>query len=289
MATSWVRPFQRVVLALDRDQHGVGAGEGVHGQQPERRRAVDEDPVPGVALRGDARARAGARARLDAASSTSAPASAIDEGTTRRPSTGDRDVERREWAVVDERVVDRSVEGRAIDPEAARRVALGIEVDDEDAITGESQIGCEIDHRGGLPDAALLIGAGDRLAHSTSAPKHDHHVRILPSTALPPGSADPPEGPRWMIAGAAYVALNADMFHVKRRPFGEPKRARGWPPAAPALVARIAGNLGPSSRLTPMLHVKRRRPTRSGLTMSAQPRGAPTVLPVRGPLPWGRS
>jgi hypothetical protein len=42
----------------------------------------------------------------------------------------------------------------------------------EDAVTEESQIGCEIDHRGGLPDAALLIGAGDRLAHSASCSTH---------------------------------------------------------------------------------------------------------------------
>ena len=37
--------LQRVVLALDRDEHGVGGGQRVDGQQPERRRAVDEDVV----------------------------------------------------------------------------------------------------------------------------------------------------------------------------------------------------------------------------------------------------
>ena len=37
--------FQGVVLALERDEHGVGGGQGVDGQQPERRRAVDEDVV----------------------------------------------------------------------------------------------------------------------------------------------------------------------------------------------------------------------------------------------------
>ena len=87
-------------------------------------------------------------------------------------------MERGERPVVHECVVDGTVEGRAIDPEAARGVALGINIDDEDAITGESQIGCEIDHRGGLPDAALLIGAGDRLAHSASTPTRDHHCQF---------------------------------------------------------------------------------------------------------------
>ncbi len=43
--------LQRVVLALDGDQHGVRAGERVDGQEAQRRRAVHEDPVPGVALR----------------------------------------------------------------------------------------------------------------------------------------------------------------------------------------------------------------------------------------------
>ena len=88
------------------------------------------------------------------------------------------DVQLRERAPVDECVVDGAVDGGAVDPEAARGVALGIEVDDEDAVTEESQIGCEIDHGGGLPDAALLIGAGDRLAHSTSRPKHDHERQV---------------------------------------------------------------------------------------------------------------
>ena len=36
-------PFEGVVLALDRDQHRVRGGQRVDGQQPERRRPVDED------------------------------------------------------------------------------------------------------------------------------------------------------------------------------------------------------------------------------------------------------
>jgi hypothetical protein len=37
--------FQRVVLALHRDQHGIGGDQGVDGQHVERRRAVDQDEV----------------------------------------------------------------------------------------------------------------------------------------------------------------------------------------------------------------------------------------------------
>jgi hypothetical protein len=40
--------FEGVVLALDRDEDRVGRGERVDREQAEGRRAVDEDPVPGV-------------------------------------------------------------------------------------------------------------------------------------------------------------------------------------------------------------------------------------------------
>ena len=42
---SWPETLERVVLALDRDDHVVRGGEAVDGQQPERRRAVDQGEV----------------------------------------------------------------------------------------------------------------------------------------------------------------------------------------------------------------------------------------------------
>ncbi len=165
--------LERVVLALDRDQHRVRAGQRVHRQQAKRRRAVDEDPVPVRRLPVD-RAREAPLAALLAGELDLRPG----ERDRRRDETqaldGCRDVQVTERPLVDERVVDRAVQGGAVDPEAARRVALGIEVDDEDAVTEESQIGCEIDHGRGLPDAAFLIGAGDRLAHSASSSSRTH-------------------------------------------------------------------------------------------------------------------
>ena len=56
--------LERVVLALDRDEDRVGAGQGVHREQAERRRAIDEDPVPVVAL-GIERPREAALASID--------------------------------------------------------------------------------------------------------------------------------------------------------------------------------------------------------------------------------
>ena len=52
-------PFEREVLAVQRNQHGVGGDERVERQQAERRRAVDEDVVEVVAQR----ARAASRSR----------------------------------------------------------------------------------------------------------------------------------------------------------------------------------------------------------------------------------
>src|SRR4029078_12301378 len=37
--------LERVVLALDWNDHAIACGEGIHGQQPKRGRAVDDHPV----------------------------------------------------------------------------------------------------------------------------------------------------------------------------------------------------------------------------------------------------
>ena len=50
-------PFEREVLAVERNQHGVGGDERVEREQAERRRRVDEDEVEAIAER-----RRGARA-----------------------------------------------------------------------------------------------------------------------------------------------------------------------------------------------------------------------------------
>ena len=51
--------LERVVLALDRDQHLVGGDERVDGEQPQARRAVDEDVVQPGARRSVALAAVG--------------------------------------------------------------------------------------------------------------------------------------------------------------------------------------------------------------------------------------
>ena len=45
VAQQLAETLEGVVLALDRDEHLVGGGQAVDGEQAERRRAVDEDEV----------------------------------------------------------------------------------------------------------------------------------------------------------------------------------------------------------------------------------------------------
>ena len=44
--------------------------------------------------------------------------------------------------------------------DAAREVALRIDVDEQDALVGERERGGEVDGGGGFADAALLVGDG---------------------------------------------------------------------------------------------------------------------------------
>ena len=58
----------------------------------------------------------------------------------------------------DQHVVGRDVAAAAVDAEAGGGVALRIEVDDQHPLADRGQRGAEIDRRGGLADAALLVG-----------------------------------------------------------------------------------------------------------------------------------
>jgi hypothetical protein len=51
---------------------------------------------------------------------------------------------------------------------------LGIKVDDEDPLSSEGEIAPEIHDRCGLADAAFLVRASDRLAHSASCSVVSH-------------------------------------------------------------------------------------------------------------------
>ena len=112
----------------------------VDGQQSERRRAVDEDVVVAVDDRGEhrvsRRSRWSVRRELDLRTGQGHR-----RRTISRPATAVATTSVRHRDVTDDHVVQGRSSGRPVDAEAARGVALGVQVDDQDALTGEGQIG----------------------------------------------------------------------------------------------------------------------------------------------------
>ena len=53
----------------------------------------------------------------------------------------------------------------AFEADAAREVALRVDVDEEDALVGEGEGGAEVDGGGGLADAAFLVCDGEDSSH----------------------------------------------------------------------------------------------------------------------------
>src|SRR5690606_23508237 len=71
-------------------------------------------------------------------------------------------------ALADQHVVDGVLEGLLVHTAAHGGVALGIEVDQQDAALGGDQRGGQVDAGGGLADPALLIGDREYLGHRAS-------------------------------------------------------------------------------------------------------------------------
>ncbi len=153
------QPFQRVVLALHGNHDRVRRGQGIHRDQIERGRAVDQDVV---VIRFEQRERILeprlARQLVDQ----------FDLGT------GELAVRRHhveaavgahahlvDRLVADQHMVDGLLEAGLVDAAPRRRVALRIEVDQQHAALGRGQAGSEIDARGGLADPTFLVGYGE--------------------------------------------------------------------------------------------------------------------------------
>jgi len=64
----------------------------------------------------------------------------IAEGARRAGCHGGRAVRRDQAVVAEDDVVERQVEAAAIDPETARRIALRVKVEDEDALAGAREL-----------------------------------------------------------------------------------------------------------------------------------------------------
>lgn len=157
--------FEGVVLALEGDEDGVGGGEHVDRDEAERRGAVDEDEVVEIASRGDGLAHdelsVGVVDELD-----------LGAGEVR---SGGGDVEVlelhgvdggvEERALADEGVVDGPLDRVPVDPDPAGRVSLGVAVDEEGPLFGDSEACCEVDGGSGLADTALLVCDCDDPGH----------------------------------------------------------------------------------------------------------------------------
>ena len=74
-----------------------------------------------------------------------------------------------------EDVVHRELDVFRVDAEGERQTGLWIEVDDEDRVTQLDESSTDRGHRGGLGDAALLVG--DREGHRAWSGHRLHHAR----------------------------------------------------------------------------------------------------------------
>jgi hypothetical protein len=157
--------FESVVLALDRDQDGVGGGEAVHREEPKRGRAVEQDEI--VFTGGGPKG----------APQTCLPcklADQLDLGPGEVNSRGDRghagdagaDARIGQRDAVAQAIVRRHGVRRSVHADAARGVALGIHVNEEDLAIERGEAGAEVDGGGRLADATLLIHYCDDEAHS---------------------------------------------------------------------------------------------------------------------------
>ena len=153
-------PAEREVLALHGHDHAVGRRERVDGDQPERRRRVDEDLVV-VALhrqerlleralaadhRGQRELRAGQLDRRDG----DVDLGVLDDLLDRH--------------ALHEHVEHRLLELLGIEALRHRQVGLRVQVDDEDAAAPLGEGDGEVDRAGRLRDPALLVRKRQSLA-----------------------------------------------------------------------------------------------------------------------------
>jgi hypothetical protein len=153
--------LQGVELALDGDDQRPGRHHRVDGEEPEARRAVEEhvvERVVGERLEriGESLLAAGDPDQLDLrARQGDVRGYEVEAGDGRgHPSFGDRPAQHHD-------VVGAGGDVAAGHAQAGGGVGLGVAVDDEDAPSDLREVGCDVDHRGGLAHPALLVGDGE--------------------------------------------------------------------------------------------------------------------------------
>ena len=154
------KSFERIELALQRDQHAVRRHHRVERQQGQRRRAVDENKVIRQRLLGQRVAQPVFPAlqvdELDlGAGQVRAGRHDPHVGHVGGPGgLGDRHL-------IDQHLIGAGAAVAALDAEAGRGVALGVEIDDQHALAAGGEGGRQVDGGGGLADSALLVRHGD--------------------------------------------------------------------------------------------------------------------------------
>ena len=162
-------PFEGEVLAVERNQHGIGGDERVEREEAERRRRVDEDVVEAIGAvveavddRPEPMLAVGERHELDLGTREVAIGGDQGQIANRRLEDEGRGV----GGVSRQGVVDAAAGGGlAFEADPAGEVALRVEVDEQDALACERERGAEVDGGGGFADAAFLIGDDEDASH----------------------------------------------------------------------------------------------------------------------------
>ncbi len=177
-ADEMAQPFEGVELDLERDQDGVRRAKRVQCQQVERGRAVDQDIVEARDATVDRVLEA--KLALIAVDQLELGARKVDRGGDDREARDrgrhHRPVERH--AVHQDVVGGRFADGTS-DAEPGARVPLRIEVDDQDRLPDRGQRGGQVDRRGRLADAALLVRHGDDAGPPARRRAHGDSGRFL--------------------------------------------------------------------------------------------------------------
>ena len=201
--------------------------------RPERRRAVDEDEVVVVAhlveRLAQAQLPAERRHQLDLGAGQVEAGRGAEQVAHRGGLHAVLDRE-----VVEDHVVHRAVQVPDVDAEAGAGVALRVEVDDEHPVAEVGQAGPEVHGRGGLADAALLVGDGQD-------PGERPGERRAPSSASSGSAASSaPAAPR--ASGLLQRDVDRGRLEVRRSP--APPRPAVGRSSSPGSGPRAGGSTG---------------------------------------------
>ena len=159
--------FKGEEFTLERNDDRVGGGERIDGEKIERGRTINQDIGDSFRV-GRVRGAISAE-RIPQLVGAVGMAGDFELDPQKIHSRG-RDDEARhrgrnddvaQRLLADQHFVARSCSSVSVDAEPGRRVALGIEIEDQHPLADRGERGAEVDGGGGLADAALLVRHGE--------------------------------------------------------------------------------------------------------------------------------